>query len=531
MNHANLILRNARIFTVDDNQPWAQSVACGQGRILAVGSDGHVQSWEGKDTEVIDLDGKLVLPGFIDSHVHLLQYACQRQQVCLFGVRTIEEVRRRLQQAAAKTPPGAWILGWGWDELHWDAAPHRGLLDDITPRNPVALKRMDLHTWWVNGAAMAQAGITANTPNPPESAIERDAGGEPTGVLREWNAIALVESHIPTPTPEEQCEWLRQTIHEAHQLGITSVHDQRVKNEGDVSFRLFQHLLQRDELQLRIHMNIAAESLDSAARLGLRPGFGGDRLWIGHVKAFADGSMGSRTALMLDPYENQPNNRGVEVLSPAQLDGMAAKAARAGFPLSIHAIGDRAVRQVIDAYANAGQTTTTAPHRIEHVQTIHPSDLPRLGQLGIVAAVQPVHLVTDWQTADMVWGARARRAYSFRSLLRHGITMAFGSDAPVAPWNPLLGIHAAITRQDEEGMPDEGWYAAERLTLADAVRAYTLGSARAAGRQSCQGSVTPGKWADLIALSHDLFTHPTDAIRETKVLLTLFDGQIVHNRL
>lgn len=530
---ADLTLYNAKIYTVDAQRPFAEAVACRNGRILAVGSNAEMLSLAGPDTRRIDAGGRLVLPGFIDSHVHFLQVAIRARQVSLFGVADFDLVRRRVAAAAAAAPPGQWVLGWGWDENLWDVAPHAALLDAVAPDVPVALARMDMHTWWVNSAALRAAGVSAATADPPESQIERDAAGHPTGILREWNAIALVEPHIPPPDERLLRRWLLEAQAEAHRLGLTGIHDQRVEREGAQSFRLWQALRRDGALKLRVHMNLAADFLNEAAALGLQPGFGDERLWVGHLKAFADGTMGSRTAWMLDPFENEPHNRGIAVTPAQELAEIAMRAAHAGFPLSVHAIGDQAVREVLDVLAEwpapapaAGQAAR--PHRIEHVQLIHPDDLPRLAQHNIFAAMQPVHLQTDWPTADKVWGARARYAYAFRSLLNHGAQLAFGSDAPVAPLNPWLGVYAAVTRQDNAGGPSGGWYAPEKLSVAEAIHGYTLGPARLAGKAHRQGSITPGKWADLIVLDQDLFSVDPEALAETAVVLTIMGGEVVY---
>jgi predicted amidohydrolase YtcJ len=557
---ADLILYNARLYTVDPALPWAQAVACAAGRVLAVGSDEEVLSLADRATQRVDVGGRLVLPGLTDAHVHFLQYAIRRQEVSLFGVRDFDEVRRRVRQAVEKAGPDQWVQGWGWDENLWNTPPTAAQLDDIAPHTPVVLARMDMHTWWVNSAAMQQAGITRETPDPPESRLDRDADGNPTGLLREWNAIRLVEPHLPKPNSALLQTWLKEAITEAHQLGLTGIHDQRVQREGRQTFRLFQALRRQGELNLRVHMNIAAEHLAEAAALGLQPGFGDERLWIGHLKAFADGTMGSRTARMIEPFEGEPDNYGLSITPADTLWELAIQANCAGFPLSVHAIGDLAVREVVDVLSELpsmeqgstpmnywGQGGTgeqgrdkispappllrppaVLPHRIEHVQVIHPDDLPRLSQYGIVASVQPVHLLTDWPTADKVWGKRSRYAYAFRSLLDHGTRLAMGSDAPVAPINPMLGIYAAVTRQDERGQPVEGWYPEERLMVAEAIHGYTMGPAYLAGKQEVQGTITPGKWADMVVLSRNLFEIPLAEIAETRVEMTVFAGQVVY---
>jgi predicted amidohydrolase YtcJ len=537
---ADLILHHGRVYTVDSAMPWAEAVACRNGQILAVGSNDEIRQWADSKTQLINGKNRLVLPGFIDAHVHFLQYATLQgqYQVNLFGVDDFEEVRRQVRRAVEAAKPEEWIQGWGWDEGPWGIQPDRNLLDNLAPNNPVVLRRIDMHTCWVNSAALQRAGLTGNIPDPPGSHLERDASGELTGILREWNALKLVDRHIPKPDEATLLSWLEAAITEAHQLGLTGIHDQRVQREGRQSFRLFQALHRQNKLNLRVHMNIAAEHLAEAATLGLQPGFGDDRLWIGHVKAFADGTMGSRTALMVEPFEGEPDNYGTAVTPTAALWELAEQARQAGFPLSIHAIGDLAVREVIDVYSElppgsrattvAGPMRTIPPHRIEHVQLIHPDDLARLNQYNIVASVQPVHICADWPTADRVWGQRARYAYAFRSLLEHGTRLALGSDAPVAPLNPMLSIYAAVIRQDQTGQPPAGWYPEERISVAEAIYGFTVGPAYAAGKEHRQGSLTPGKWADMIVLSQNIFECPREAILDTEVALTIFDGQIVH---
>lgn len=536
------IIHNAKIYTVDPDLPWAEAVAMGDGRILAVGRNDEILSLAGPKTELLDGNGRLVLPGFTDSHVHFLQVAIRNHQISLFGMADFDEVRATVRTAVSQAKPGEWVQGWGWDENLWPRLPNCADLDNIAPDTPVALARMDMHSWWVNSAALKLAGITAETPDPPESKIERDANGQPSGILREWNAIELVKRHIPEPDEATLAGWLEETIALAHSLGLTGLHDQRVENEDNRSFRLFQALNRAGKLKLRLHMNIAAEWLPQAASLGLQPGFGDDRLWIGQVKSFADGTMGSHTAYMLEPFSDDRGNTGIAVTPADEMWQLATTASKAGFPISIHAIGDRAVREVLDvveelqgdrgepATRHLPLATLPMPHRIEHVQLLHPDDVGRLAQLGVVAAVQPVHLQTDWPTADKVWGKRARLTYAFRSLLDAGTVLAFGSDAPVAPLNPMLGVFTAVTRQDNQHQPSGGWYPQEKISLEETIYAYTMGPAILSGKQHLQGSITPGKWADLIVLDQDLFEIEPSQIGQTQVDATIFAGAVVYAR-
>lgn len=529
-----LILTNGRVYTVDPQMPWAEAVACGGGRILAVGRQAEIEPLAGPATQVIDCGRRLVLPGLTDAHTHFLAYAIRRRQVSLFGLADFAAVRERLAAAVATAEPGAWINGWGWDSNAWDVQPSAELLDEIAPHNPVVLARMDMHTWWVNSRVMAIAGVTAETPDPPESHIYRDPNGQPNGLFGEWNAIELIQRHMPKPDGVTLAGWLMEAVAEANRLGLTGIHDQRVEREGQESLRLFQALHRAETLSLRVHANIAADYLGEAAQLGLQAGFGDDTLWLGHVKAFADGTMGSATAHMLAPFEGQPDNTGIVVTPAEELWQLIVTAGEVGFPISVHAIGDRAVREVLDVMSEwtvtrAATSRLPLPQRIEHVQLLHPDDLGRLAEHGIVGSVQPVHLQTDWPTADRVWGERARYAYAFRSLLDRGTPLAFGSDAPVAPLNPMLGIHAAVTRQDEAGLPAGGWYPQERLTVAEAITGYTMGPARLSGKADRFGSITPGKYADLVVLSQNLFDIAPDAIPATVAWMTVFNGQVIHS--
>jgi predicted amidohydrolase YtcJ len=530
--HPNLIIHNAKVYTVDEQLPWAEAVAVHNGRFLAVGTNQEILNLASSETKLIDANGRLLLPGLIDSHIHFLDVAERNQQVSLFGMYDFDEVLRLVETAVSTKKAGEWIVGWGWNEAEWHTQPLAAHLDAIAPHNPVALTRMDMHTLWVNQAAMDAAGITAETPNPPESLIERDESGQPTGILREWNALQLVVPYIPKPSLTDKAAWLRKTIALANSLGLTGIHDQRVEKEGKESFRLWQALNRNGDLNLRVHMNIAADFLPEVTALGLQSGFGDENLWVGHIKTFDDGTMGSRTASMLSGFEGEPDNIGVIVTPADELWRIATDAADAGFATSVHAIGDRAVREVLDVLIEREASDTgknlPMPHRIEHVQLIHPDDLARVGNNRIMGAVQPVHILSDWKTADLVWGNRAKTAYAFRSLLDNGMKLALGSDAPVAPMNPFLGVYAALSRQDETGQPANGWYPEERLTLAEVIYGYTMAPALLSGKEDVQGSISPGKWADMVLLADDLFEMPIEAVKETVVAMTIVGGEIVY---
>ncbi len=532
MSH--LVLYNGKLYTQDPGYPQATAVAIRDGRILAVGSDAELEPLAGSNTQIIDLKGRLVLPGFTDCHIHFLEYALRRSQVILDGVEDWQEVRRRIQAGVARANPGQWVLGGGWNQNLWGdgTLPGKTDLDDICPQNPVALSRIDGHSLWVNSLALKKAGITAETPDPPKSRIDRDPdSGDPTGILREWEAIRLIQDIIPEPNDETTVAALQVSITEAHRLGLTGIHEMRVEGEKKPALRAFLRLRQRGDLLLRVACMIPVEYIDEAIALGLGSGLGDATLRIGGIKLFADGSMGSGTAWMLEPFEGSDDDYGLAVTPKEELFDVACRAQAAGISLTIHAIGDRALRDVLDVLTEIQERQPSAlQHRIEHVQCIHPSDVHRLAQLGVIASMQPPHIMDDWAVADRVWGKRSQWAYAFHSLLKAGTHLAFGSDCPVAPLNPLLGIQAAVLRQDRKGEPEGGWYPGERLTVAEAVRGYTLGAAYAVGLEDVLGSITPGKLADMVVLSRDIFTIPPEEISDTQVDYTIFDGRVVYCR-
>ncbi len=536
-----LILHNARVCTQDPHLPFAQAVAVRKHRILAVGSNDEVLALARSITRRIDAEGALLLPGLCDAHIHFGDWSLNLRAVPLADTRSKAEMLARVGERAQSTPPGAWIVSRGWNESRWGetAFPSAADLDAVTgPAIPALLYRADMHSAVANSAALRAAGIGAQTPDPAEGIIERDAQGAPTGLLKE-SATWLVADVVPPATQAERQEALRLGMAALHRLGITAIHDQRYGSaEGAAMLRAFQQLRRAGNLQLRVACNILAEMLPHAAALGVEGGLGDDRLRLGHAKLFADGSLGSRTAWMLEPFARldpaERDNFGVVVTPPEAMAETFRAAAAAGFPVSIHAIGDRANREVLDLFEELAALLPppALPHRIEHVQTIHPQDLPRLARLNLTASVQPTHALDDMETADLLLGERAAHTYTFRALLDAGARLAFGSDAPVADPSPWLGLHAAVVRQRPEraGMPP--WYGAQRITLDEALHAYTLAPAEAAGWQRTIGSLRIGARADLILLDRDLFALSSEAVAagalaQAQVRLTLFDGAIV----
>jgi len=520
-----------RIATLDAARPMVEALLIRNGRILLAGSNDEVEAELARlpGCDRLDLGGRVVLPGFHDSHIHALAYGLSLERVALAGVESLKEVLARVETAARAAPTGAWVLGWGWDHSLWRDSggrfPDRHLLDRVAAGVPVALRRKDGHLLWVNSAALAAAGITRQTPDPLGGRIGRFDDGEPNGLLFE-SAGALVEQAMPRPTVDEARRALLRVQAEAHRLGITGIQ----VPEGRLTFEAFQLLDAAGELRLRVTMLLPYDMLDALLAIGLRSGFGGDRLRIGGVKLFMDGSLGSQTAALLAPFEGSAGNTGMLTMAPDEARAAIERAARGGLACAVHAIGDRANRLVLDAFEATREVWWPAGlrQRIEHVQLLHPDDLPRLAQLGVIASMQPIHATQDMDLVDRLWGARGRYAYAFASLLRSGATLAFGSDAPVETPDPLAGLYAAVARRRPDGRPAGGWYPEERIDLQAALRAYTIGAAWAAGRPAGAGTLAPGQRADFVVLSHDVLREPPEVLLETRVEATIFDGEVVY---
>ncbi|MFW6115997.1 MAG: amidohydrolase [Chloroflexota bacterium] len=538
MNDLGLI--NGRLHTQDETYPRATAVAIRCGRVQAVGDDEQIRDLVGPGARLIDLEGQLVLPGMTDAHLHYYDWALGLRRLSLTEACSLPDLRRRLTQRAQEIPPGQWILGQGWNESRWPETrmPTAADLDDAAPHHPVILWRNDMHLAVVNSQALHAAGITADTADPPEGVINRDAAGRPTGPLREL-AISLVTDVIPPPDEDDTVDPMREGFGILHRLGLTGVHDCRIMGgaDGPPAFRAYQRLEAAQELDLRMWMHFPGERLDEAIALGLRTGMGSHYLRVGHVKLFSDGGQGARTAWMLEPYEDT-GDPGMPLTPMHDIARAVERADRAGLAVAIHAIGDRANRELIGVFERllgsrreAETAPPAAPHRIEHVQMIQPDDVARLAALDVVASVQPLHCPDDIPMVERSVGPRGRFAYPFRDMVDAGVKMAFGSDCPVANPNPMLGIHAAVTRQTRDGTPPGGWYPEQRLTVAEAVWGFTMGAALASGRQAHLGSITPGKLADLIVLDRDILalaeTAPAEIAR-AQVTMTIFDGRIVH---
>jgi predicted amidohydrolase YtcJ len=539
---ADLVLYNGPVYTMDPGHPTARAVAIAGSRILDVGTEADLRSLLRPGGTEVDLAGRAVIPGLIDAHVHFGWYSMgrYRREVDLDNVPSKEEAAARVSRKARETEPGQWIQGGGWNKNIWtdSSFPTAADLDRVAPLHPVALEDKSHHATWVNSRALELAGITASTPNPPGGEVLRDQSGHPTGLLLE-TAAELVYRVIPKPDVDMMVKALRQAIPVAHRLGLTGFHDPG----SSIVLAALQVLRERGELGLRALVHIPSDQLDEAERLGLRSGLGDASLRIGGIKIFADGALGPQSAHMLAPYEGTAQGTGLPTLSVDELTELIERSRLAGLSVAVHAIGDAANRSALDAISNAcassrspGQSQQPSPpwlpNRIEHVQLLHPDDLPRLAQLGVVASMQPIHATSDMEMAKRHWGRRCDLSYAWRSILESGAVLAFGSDCPVETLDPIAGIHAAVTRRRVDGAPGpEGWIPEQRVSVTEAVHAYTLGAAQASREENLKGSLVPGKLADLAVLSRDIFTIRPMEISETTVDLTVFNGRIVHTNV
>ncbi len=511
----------------------ASAVAVRDDKVVAVGTYADAESSLADGYRKVDLQGLTVVPGFTDCHIHLLWYALKFSQVDLGSARSIEEAKERIRKAARKSKEGQWIMGHGWSHSCLaNAHPHRAQLDDAAPNNPIVLFSKDRHSMWVNSLALTIAGIDKGTPDPDGGVIERDPNThEPTGILRE-NAEILINRVIPAPDCNTSKRAIADVIPYFHQLGIVGVHD----CGDEVSFGVLQELLAEDNLNLRVHEMIPLSNLDAAIKLGIRTGFGNVRLRIGPLKVFVDGALGSRTAAIFEPYLDDSDNVGVCAITEEDLTDIVLRASKSGISVAAHAIGDRAVRMALDAFEKSktgGRHNDTEPfrNRIEHAQLVSPVDMARFASLGIIASIQPIHATSDRYMADKAWGTRNSIAYPMKSLAENGVRLAFGSDAPVEEPDPIQGIFAAATRKRHDELSQPGWHTEQCLTVEEAVRGYTVGAAYVSGEERIKGSITPGKLADFVILSKDIFAVNPLEIADTKVLGTIIGGKVVFDQI
>jgi hypothetical protein len=521
---ADLVVRNARIWS-DGRRLRASAFAVSGGRFVALGRDKEITFRAGRSARSVDLGGRVILPGLIDSHTHILEVGRRLSQVDLTNCSSLEAAVEAVRAFASELREGC-VLGGGWDANVWGVQPTAAALDCAT-RLPAVLRSHDCHSAWANGAALRAAGITRETPEPSGGIIERDASGDPTGVLRE-GAVALVERILPAPVQSDISRQLDLALALAARHGLTCVHT----FEGPEVLSASQDVRRHGHARPRMRCHLRRGSLDDALRLGLRTGFGDAWLRVGSLKLFADGALGTQTAWMLDPYSGRDAYLGVATLTQPECEHEIARAARGGIASAVHAIGDAANRMVLDAFeaTRAEWQPIGLRQRIEHAQCLAPADLPRLARLGIVAAMQPTHAVSDYPVAERQWGDRCGGAYAWRSLLSQGTVLAFGSDAPVESLDPLLGVHAAVTRTRADGAPPGGWRMEQHLTVDEALTAYTRGSAYASGEEAELGRIAPGYLADFVVLDRDPWSDDLGWLG-ARVDVTVVEGVEAHGSL
>jgi predicted amidohydrolase YtcJ len=523
-----IAILNSRIYTGDPARSWAEALIVKDGKIEAVGSSADIQAVCGRGTRVFELPGRLVTPGIVDAHLHFVSFGLYLQRVDLRDLTSISACRERLKAAVAKKRPGEWIIGRGWNEHIWTdrREPCAKDIDDISPDHPVMLVRCCGHTVWINATAMRLAGITRDAVDAPGARIERDAAGQPIGLCREYRKI--IEKVIPPPTLEERKGAALRAQAEALRYGVTGVHTCETLAEWEA----LAALEAEGKLRIRIHHTLPPEEIEKAKARGIEPTKGSDRLWFGQVKLFADGTLGSGTALLHAPYADDPSTTGLECLTVAQMRERIELAYRHGGDVAVHAIGDLATTNVLDAIQQArGKFPGPKRDRVEHVQLMHPADFARFRSMDVVASCQPVHLHTDMLVAEKKWGMdRCQYGYAWKSMLKAGIKVQFGSDAPVEHINPLLSFHAAIARQTPAGEPKAGWFPAERLTLAETLHAFTVVPAWTSRREAQLGTFSPGKIADVTVFAEDLTKLSSERLSSAQVEMTMVGGDLVYRR-
>src|SRR5438270_1615484 len=529
---ADFIVTNANIYTVDKQHPKAEAMAIIGDRIVAVGTGAEIDLWRGPNTKTMDAAGKLLLPGFNDSHVHFISGGAQLDQVQLNDAGTPQEFVRRVGEQANKTAKGDWILGGDWDETKWPTPtlPTKDLIDPVTSSTPVFINRYDGHQALANSLAMKLAGITAKTPDVPGGVIVRDAQGNPTGIFKDA-AQNLFDKAIPVMSHERRMRAATRALEHAASLGVTSVQEM---NPEFADVAAYSELAEQGKLTARIYEAPMETNWQEQARVGLRHAWGSNFLRLGAVKGYADGSLGSGTAYMYEPFTDEPGNRGIlsDEMHPVQgMRDRLMKADAAGLQICVHAIGDGGISMILDISSDIlkAHGYHDQRFRIEHAQHMAPKDFERFAQLHVIASMQPYHAIDDGRWAEKRLGhERAKYSYAWRSFLDHGVRLAFGTDWSVAPLNPLLGLYAAVTRATLDGQNPDGWIPEEKITLPEAVEAFTMGSAFAEFQENVKGSITPGKLADMVILSDNIFDVKPEAIRSVKVETTIVGGKIVY---
>ncbi|HEY0404464.1 MAG TPA: amidohydrolase [Pyrinomonadaceae bacterium] len=542
-----LILTGGKIFTADARGTIVEAMAIDNERVVATGTSREIAAnYQGART--IDLGGKLVTPGFNDAHLHFLGGGLSLLRVDLNGARTLEEAKQRVAVKARELPAGSWILGRGWDHTLWGGRwPTKADLDAIAPNNPVFVQRVDGHVSWANTLALRKAGVTGETQAPAGGEILKGDNGEPTGILKE-TAAALVGRVVPEPTPAEMMQGLERALAEARRYGLTSIQD----NSGYETTKLYRQLLQQGKLTVRIAewQNFEDTIAELKRQRAEFAAFKDDalRLRLTALKGYVDGTLGSRTAAMLAPFSDDLHNSGIPRHTPEELTSMIVERSQAGFQIALHAIGDRANRMALDGYEAAWRKSSenpnnpnepldvtrvsTAPrHRIEHAQVVAPSDFARFRKLSVIASMQPSHAISDKRWAeDRLGEYRVQGAYAWHKMRAFGVHVPFGTDWPVEPINPYLGLYAAVTRQSTDGEPVGGWWPQERLNISDAIRCYTAESAYASFEETEKGQLVAGMLADITVHSRDLLTIPPAEILQTETVMTILGGKVVYER-
>jgi predicted amidohydrolase YtcJ len=528
---ADLIVTNARVYTVDDARPLVEAFAVKGGKVVFTGSKAEANVFKGASTKVVDAAGRTVIPGMVDAHGHFAGLAQTLRAVDLTGTKSLAEVVQRVAAKAKTLPKGSWVIGRGWDQNAWGDTrfPTHESLTAAVPDHPVLLTRVDGHANFANAMAMQLAGVTKATPDPSGGKIQRDASGNPTGVFID-NAQGIVGSKVPELTRDEMRSALKDAIGLMHSLGLVGVHDAGATR---ANIDLFEDMAQKGDLNLRLYVMIGdnAEALKHYFAMGPRSALYNNQVWVRAVKLYADGAMGSRGAALLEPYSDDPNNTGLLVSAPAHIQDVAEQGLANGFQINTHAIGDRGNRVVLDAYEKALAKVPAANHRfrVEHAQILHYDDIPRFAQLGVIPSMQASH-----QTSDMYWigkrlgPTRLYGAYAWQSLLQTGVIVPNGSDFPVEQVNPLISFHSAISRQDARDYPAAGWFPEQKMSREDALRSMTIWPAYAGFQEPIMGSITPGKLADFVILDQDIMRVPSELVMKTRVVATYVGGRAVY---
>lgn len=534
---ADLVLINGTIWTVNPAQPWAEALAVDGDRISHVGRTSEIKKLVGRTTRVIDLHQALVLPGFIDSHTHFLKGGAALASIQLREVTDRAEFVAKVAAKARELEPGEWILEGNWDHEQFSPPelPRKEWIDAVSRDNPVCVTRYDLHIALANSLALRMAGITKKTKSPDGGEIQKDPEtGEPTGILRDA-AINLVTAHVPEPSLKARMRAAAAALQHARELGVTSVNDMAEAPTFGSSFEVHQQLLKEGLLTTRVYFYIPIDKMEIFDELRLKTPFGNNLLRIGGLKGFADGGVGASTAYFFEPYADNPQNYGLlapQMYPEGIMEQRIRRADKAGLQVAIHAIGDRANDIVLDIFDRVAEADGVMDKRfrIEHAQHLRPQDIERFGRHGVIASVQPFHAVDDGRWVENRIGPeRCKTTYAFKSLLDNGAVLALGSDWPVAPLNPLVGIHAAVTRKTTDGRNPEGWYPEQKISLEEAIKGFTWSAAYAEFSEDIKGSIEVGKLADIVVLDQNLFKIAPEKIKDAKVTMTIFGGKIVYD--